>query len=111
MTHTPLRALSDELLPEANASASGLARRMVTAGSAFQQLALRLNAGGEFPDHANPGQATLLVVEGSVRFIEIDSGREHALRSGDLITVPDVLHRVVADEVSLLLLSFAVLPS
>ncbi len=107
MTHISLTALGKGLQPEVKASATGLARRLVKEEGAFKQLALRLRAGGSLPAHDNPGEATLLVLEGAVRFIEADSGAVHELRAGDLLTVPHQRHSVEADEESLLLLSFA----
>ena len=108
MTHISLIALAGELQPEAEASSTGIARRLVKQDGAFTQLAIRLSAGGSLPDHENPGEATLLVLEGVVRFVEVGSGTVHELRTGDLFTVPNARHRVEADEESLLLLNFAV---
>lgn len=108
MTHISLIALGDEMHPETEASATGLARRLVKENGAFKQLVIRLRPGGSLPEHDNPGEATLLVLEGAVRFIEFNSGAVHELRTGDLLAVPQARHSVEADEESLLLLSFAV---
>ncbi len=108
MTHISLIALGGELQPETEASPTGLARRLVKQDGAFKQLAIRLSAGGSLPDHENPGEATLLVLDGIVRFVEVGSGTVYELRTGDLFTVPNARHRVEAVEESLLLLSFVV---
>lgn len=105
-SHISLTSLGDELQPEAEGSATGLATRLAKQGGRFQQIAIRLSRGGSLPDHNNPGEATLLVVEGAVRFNELESGAVHELRTGDLLEVPDERHSVEADEDSLLLLTF-----
>ncbi|RGE18849.1 hypothetical protein [Leucobacter sp. wl10] len=60
----------------------------------------------ELPEQDNPGEATLLVVEGAVRFLNLDTGSVHELRAGDLLEVPAARRAVEADEESLLLLTF-----
>lgn len=107
MAHLSFLALHDELRREAETAGELLARRQVTNNGRFQQLAIHLGSGGELPEHGNPGDAQLHVLSGTVRFIESDGYRTHALSAGDLFEVPNALHRVEADTESLLLLTFA----
>jgi quercetin dioxygenase-like cupin family protein len=109
MSYISLKNLGEQLRTAAEESDTGLGGQLVKDNGRFQQMFLRINKGGSLPEHSNPGEATLLVLDGAVRFIENESKIVNELRPGDLIEVPDCLHSVEADEESLLLLSFAVL--
>ena len=71
-------------------------------------MAIWLASGGELPEHGNPGEARLYIANGAVRFIETESGTSHTLKSGDLFEVPNAMHRVLADQETLLLLTFTI---
>lgn len=107
MTHISLTSLSDELLPDAEASGTGIAVRPLKEDGLVRQVAIQFRKGGVLPEHDNPGEAMALVIEGSVRFLVEGTDQVHELRAGDLLTVPESRHSVEAVEPSLLLLTFA----
>lgn len=108
MSTISMNTLQSELRAEAAAAGSTIARRKVTDAKSFTQMAIWLANGGELPEHGNPGEARLYLASGAVRFIETESGTTHTLESGDLFEVPDAMHHVLADQESLLLLTFVI---
>src|SRR5699024_7965678 len=60
----------------------------------LRQVLLTLTEGAELADHDSPPEATLQVVEGSVRLATATGSCE--LSTGDLITVPPERHSVAA---------------
>jgi quercetin dioxygenase-like cupin family protein len=108
MSTLSLHTLQNELRAEAAAAGTTVARRKVTDANSFTQMAIWLASGGELPEHGNPGDARLFIASGTVRFIETESGVTHTLTGGDLFEVPLAMHRVVAEQESLLLLTFAI---
>ena len=99
-----LSALGRELLTEAAASPSGRASRKLTgtAGQPLHQLLLALQDGRELSEHANPGQATLQVLQGKV---VLRATEEVTIGSAQLATIPDETHSVLALEPSVVLLT------
>src|SRR5699024_9896669 len=70
------------------------AARGVFSGTYLRQVLLTLTEGAELADHDSPPEATLQVVEGSVRLVTATESWE--LSTGDLITVPPERHSVAA---------------
>lgn len=102
-----LELLSDQLLEAARSAASGRAARTVCGGAhqALHQTLLALVAGQSLAEHANPGQATVQVVRGS---LTLHAGTEVLHGSlGDLVAVPALDHSVHAVEDTVLLLTAA----
>lgn len=88
--------LAAELLRSAAASSSGRAARTLfgASGSTLRQTVIALTAGAALADHDNPGEATLLVLEGRVRLTSATTSAEGS--RGDLLVVPDARHRLDA---------------
>ncbi|SEM33852.1 cupin domain-containing protein [Nonomuraea pusilla] len=94
-------------LLERAAASSGRAAETLVGGSGrvLRQTLLALTAGTSLAEHDNPGEATLLVVKGSVR---LRSGEESWEGSaGDLLTVPGARHSLEALQDAAVLLSVA----
>ena len=76
---------------------------------ALRQTVIALTAGTSLAEHENPGEATLLVLHGSVRLHAGDDGT--TLTSGELAPIPPVRHSLEALEDSAVLLTVAKLGS
>lgn len=100
MTEKPeaqnLTDLSRELLNKARGARSGRAAKGICTGTYLRQVLLTLTAGSELDEHDSPPEATLQVVEGSVRLSAGDESWE--LRAGDHIEIPSERHSVFALE-------------
>ena len=94
LTAQNLAELSAELLGKARGARSGRAARGVFSGTYLRQVLLTITEGAELADHDSPPEATLQVVEGSVRLATATESWE--LSTGDLITVPPERHSVAA---------------
>ena len=70
---------------------------------ALRQTVIALAAGTVLADHANPGEATVQVLRGRVRLVTGPTAWEG--RAGDLLTVPDTVHRLEALTESAVLLT------
>ena len=101
---TDLTNLGRELLELAGTSPDGRASRKLTgtAGQPLHQLLLALQNGRELSEHANPGQATLQVITGTVL---LRATGEVTVGSGELVTIPDETHSVLALAPSVVLLT------
>lgn len=94
LTALNLDALSAELLGKARGARSGRAARSVFNGTCLRQVLLTLTEGSELADHDSPPEASLQVIDGSVR---LETATESwQLSSGDLIAVPSERHSVAA---------------
>jgi quercetin dioxygenase-like cupin family protein len=93
---TSLEALGRQLRRAAGANGSGRAADTVHGGheKALRQTVVALVAGQALADHENPGEATVLVLDGRVRMVAGEDSWEG--RQGDLIIVPPARHRLEA---------------
>ncbi|UJH70120.1 cupin domain-containing protein [Ornithinimicrobium sp. INDO-MA30-4] len=105
MINTSLTALAREQLELARAASSGRSSNTVFGGRQHQlrQTVIALMAGRKLDDHANPGEATVHVVQGRVRLETGENAWEGA--SGHLIEVPNANHSLLAIEDSVILLT------
>lgn len=108
MTHdrvNDLQAISDELLAAARTGSSGRASRTVfgQAHQVMHQTLIALCAGEGLSEHANPGQATVQVLRGSLALQSASEVREGT--AGTLLAVPEQDHSVSALEDTVLLLT------
>ena len=107
---TSLGALAREQLELAAGSGGGRAAHTVFGGheKVLRQTLIALITGAELSEHENPGEATVLVLQGRVRMTAGDLAWEAS--RGDLIIVPDARHRLEALEDCAVLLTVAKLP-
>ncbi|MBF9325938.1 cupin domain-containing protein [Mycobacteroides chelonae] len=71
----------------------------------LRQTVIALREGSALGEHENPGEATIYVIQGSVRLVV---GDEHwDGRAGDLIEIPDARHSLQALADSAVLLTVA----
>ena len=91
-----LDAIAREQLAKALGAPAGRAAETVYGGSecALRQTLVALKAGTELAEHENPGEATLLVLQGRVRLVAPETSWE--LRQGDLLIVPNARHSLLA---------------
>jgi quercetin dioxygenase-like cupin family protein len=93
---TSLEALGRQLRRAAGGSDSGWAADTVHGGheKALRQTVVALVAGRVLAEHENPGEASVLVLDGRVRMVAGEDSWEG--RQGDLIIVPPTRHRLEA---------------
>ena len=105
MQKTSLDALARELLEDARRASSNRASRTVVGGHerAMRQTLVALGAGAALEEHENPGEASILIVEG--RVVLHAGGQSWDGRRGDLIEIPGERHSVSAVEDAVFLLS------
>lgn len=96
MQKTSLEALARQLRRTAAGNGSGRAADTVHGGheKALRQTVVALAAGQVLADHENPGEATVLVLDGRVRMVAGEDSWDG--RRGDLIIVPQARHRLEA---------------
>ena len=100
-----LPALAAELLGKAHQSSSGRAATTIYGGREhdLRQTAIALVEGRSLGEHESPGEATLQVLRGRVRFT---AGTDSCdLAAGEFLAIPRTRHAVDASEDSVLLLS------
>jgi quercetin dioxygenase-like cupin family protein len=105
-----VNALAARLSEEARASDSGRAAHTPVGGSghALRQTVIALCAGQQLAEHSSPGEATVLVLTGSV---ELRAGDDVAAGAeGDLLVVPPRPHSLLAITDAAVLLTVAKLP-
>ncbi|MFP5068312.1 cupin domain-containing protein [Pseudonocardia nantongensis] len=97
MVRTQLQAAAD--------SSSGRAARTVFGGHEhhLRQTLIALRGGQALAEHESPGEATVLVLHGRVRLGAGDDAWDG--RRGDLLIVPDSVHRLDALEDAAVLLT------
>jgi quercetin dioxygenase-like cupin family protein len=94
---TPSLALAaGQQMRLARGSKSGRAARTIFggSGSSLRHTVLALTAGTTLAEHENPGEATILVLEGRVRLVAPEVDRSE--REGDLLVVPRSRHSLQA---------------
>ena len=94
-----------ELRTKAHEASSGRAAHLLSGGpgSRLTQTVIAMRSGATLSEHENPGEATLLVVEGEVRLTSADES--WTARTGDLLDVPDARHGLEALRDSAVLLT------
>ena len=109
-TPESLAALSVRLLDEARRATSGRAAHTPVGGSGrvLRQTVIALRVGEQLADHSNPGEATVLVLSGSVELRDGDSTTPG--NDGDLLPVPPRPHSLTALTDATVLLTVAKLP-
>jgi quercetin dioxygenase-like cupin family protein len=99
-----LDAVAREQLRKATATGGRSATTVVGGHErALRQTVIALVAGSVLAEHANPGEATVQVLHGRVRLVAGDTAWEG--RAGDLVTIPDAVHRLEALEDAAVLLT------
>jgi quercetin dioxygenase-like cupin family protein len=111
MQKMSLDALARERAKRAASESTGRSSTTVYGGHerVLRQTLVALVAGRSMSEHENPGEATVLVLQGRVRLLAKDDFWEG--RSGDLIIVPETRHSIEAIEDSVILLTVAKLGS
>jgi quercetin dioxygenase-like cupin family protein len=105
MDPTSLDELVAELFDRARQSPSGRAAHNLLAGREhpLSQTVIAILAGHGLGEHDSPGEATVQVLRGRVRFTAGSDSCE--LAAGDFLPIPPERHSVAADEDSVLLLT------
>lgn len=105
-----LTALAREQLEIARSTPSGRSSRMVHGGHehVLHQTMIALAAGQSLGEHANPGEATVQVLQGRVRLVAGEDSWGGA--PGHLIVVPDRRHSLEAVEDSVVILTTVITP-
>ena len=105
MEHISLDTLTAELFERAQEGHAGRAAHNLLAGREhpLSQTVIAILGGHGLAEHDSPGEATLQVLRGRVRFsVGTDSCE---LAAGDFLPIPRKRHSVDASEDSVLLLS------
>ena len=107
MQKISLDALARQQMGLAVTAGGGHAADAVFAGheKAPRQTAVGMVAGARLAEHENPGEATMLVLNGRLRLSAADLSWDAA--QGDLLIVPDSRHSVEALENCAVLLTVA----
>lgn len=107
MQKLSLEALARKHLEQAAASSSGRSAETVHGGHerTLRQTLLALTGGSGLGEHQAQGDATLFVLRGRVCLVSGNDKWEGM--TGDLLIIPDAVHRLDALEDSVVLLSVA----
>lgn len=110
MQKSSLIAQAKQQLKSAQQERSGRSAKTVYGGHEhlLRQTVIALVGGQVLSEHANPGEATVYVLQGRVRLAAGEAAWDGA--PGDLLIVPDGLHSLEALEDSAVLLTVAKLP-
>ncbi len=101
-----LDAISRQQQQKAASSASGRGAETVYGGHerALRQTVIALAEGRALNEHENPGEATVLVLEGRIKLVA-SGGDVWEGRRGDLLVVPPGRHSVEAVTAAVVLLT------
>ncbi len=107
MSKTSLTELAHRQLDLARDASSGRSAHTVNGGHehTLRQTVIALLAGQQLHDHESGGEATLQVLQGRVRLVAGTDSWDGA--PGDLLAVPDRVHRLEADSDAVVLLTVA----
>ncbi len=107
MQKMSLDALAREHASRAASNSTGRSSTTVFGGHerVLRQTVIALAAGRSMSEHRNPGEATVLVLQGRIRLVAADDVWDG--RTGDLIIVPAARHGIEAVENSVILLTVA----
>lgn len=105
MRKVGLEALGRELLGRTGTAGRAADTVFGGSGNTLRQTVVALLAGQRLAEHANPGEATLLVLTGRVRLVAPDASCEAG--AGDLIAVPQARHSLEALSDAAVLLTVA----
>lgn len=110
MEKRSLTALARQQLAAARTASSGRSSHTVYGGHQrmLRQTMIAMVSGQVLAEHENPGEATLHVLQGRVRLDAPDTCWEGS--PGDLLTIPEARHALVALEDSVILLTVAKRP-
>ncbi|MBI9113857.1 cupin domain-containing protein [Sanguibacter suaedae] len=102
-----LTAIARQTLETARATSNGRTAQTVFGGHehVLRQTIIAMTAGTRLDEHENPGEATVIVLEGRVVLTAGENSWEGA--RGSLIAVPQARHAVEALEDSAILLTVA----
>ncbi len=107
MERLDLTALAAEHLAAARAASNGRSSAKIIGDhtKVLRMNLIALTAGASLQDHENPGEATLLVLEGQIEF---RAGEESVtLDAGNLIEIPPMRHGLTALTDAVVVLSVA----
>lgn len=92
MAPSNVREHTEQLMAAAQAAASGRAAHLLFGGpeSTLSQTVIALRSGSSLAEHQNPGEATVLVLRGTVRLHTSDQSWEGS--EGELLVVPPQRH-------------------
>jgi quercetin dioxygenase-like cupin family protein len=107
MQKLSLRALAREQIERARASSSGRSAATVYGGHehVLRQTLIAIVAGRSLDEHANPGEATVHILQGQVTLTA--AGNAWIGTAGDLLIVPEAMHSLEATEDAVILLTVA----
>ena len=107
MNKVSLDAVARNQKAKAAATGSGRAAETVYGGheKTLRQTVIGMVAGAELTEHENPGEATVLVLNGRVQLKSGETSWDG--RDGDLLVVPDARLSLLAVEESAVLLTVA----
>jgi quercetin dioxygenase-like cupin family protein len=102
-----LTELASEHLAEARSASSGRSSVTVYGGHehTLRQTLIALTRDNSLGDHVNPGEATLQVLQGSIRLTTADASWDGS--AGDHLPIPEGMHGLDALEDSVVLLTVA----
>ena len=107
MQKISLDALARQQIAAAVAAPSGRAADTAFGGheKTLRQTVMAFRAGTQLSEHQNPGDATVFVLQGSLRLRAGENSWDG--KPGDLLIVPDGLHSLEAEEDSTFLFTVA----